>query len=115
MSAYPSQKSHRTNRRKLGRGQYPTGSGTSGVIATLSDATTVLTITFNKPVTVSGIIPIIVTGGAPTFVSQTIVSSTVVTQTFNATLVGHTVTLPTNAPNVSSYQGGGVGGVSATF
>lgn len=110
--AYPGAKVHRVSRRKLGRGQFPSA---TTLTAVLTDATTVLTITFNRPVVVTGTIPIVVTGGVPTFVSQTVVSPTVVTQTFSATLVGHTVTLPSNAANVSSYQGGSVAGVSASF
>jgi hypothetical protein len=111
MATYPGAKVHRVNRRKLGRGQYPTGGNISVV---LTDATTVLTMTFSAPVVVTGQIPVTVAGG-PTFVSQTVVSQTVVQQTWSATLVGHLVTFPANAANVSTYQGGKVAGTSITF
>lgn len=111
MASYPSQKKHAPSRRHLGRGQQVVS---NGVTAVLTDATTVLTITFARPVVVTGNIPVIVAGG-PTFVSQTVVSPTVVTQTWSATLVGHLVTLPGGAANVATYQGGQVVGTSATF
>jgi hypothetical protein len=111
MATYPGPKVHRTNRRKLGRGQFAAG---ASVTCTLSVATVTLTLTFSGPVVVTGIIPVS-TSGAQTFVSQTLVSSTVVTQTWSATLVGATLTLPSIPANVSTYQGGGVGGTSKTF
>jgi hypothetical protein len=109
--AFPGAKVHRVNRRKLGRGQYPASLGTTVV---LTDAVAVLTMTFARPVVVTGNIPVTVAGG-PTFVSQTVVSGTVVTQTWSATLVGHLVTFPSNAANVTTQQGGGVAGTSVTF
>jgi hypothetical protein len=109
--AYPGAKVHRVSRRKLGRGQYPTAPALTCV---LTDATTVLTLTFSSPVVVTGTIPVTVAGG-PTFVSQTVVNATTVTQTWSATLVGHTVTLPAAAANVTSTTGAKVAGVSATF
>jgi hypothetical protein len=111
MASYPGPKVHRVNRRKLGKGQYPT-SGT--VTPTLSLATTVLTITFSRPVLVSGIIPV-TNNGSLTISSQTVVSPTVVTQTMSATGVGHTFTLPPNPANVSVNPAGMVAGTSASF
>jgi hypothetical protein len=109
--SYPGAKVHRVSRRKLGRGQYPASTGTTVV---LTDATTLLTMTFARPVVVTGIIPVTVAGG-PTLVSQSVISSTIVTQTYTATLVGHLVTFPPNAANVTTQQGGGVAGTSVTF
>jgi hypothetical protein len=111
MASYPTSKVHRVNRRKLGKGQSPY---LTGISATLSASTVTLTITFATPVVVTGTIPVTVAGG-PTFVSQTVVNATTVTQTWSATLVGHTVTLPAGAANVASYQGQKVLGVAATF
>lgn len=109
--AFPGSKVHRVNRRKLGRGQYPTG-GT--ITVTLTNATVTLTMTFSAPVVVTGIIPV-TSNGVQTIVSQTVVSSTVVTQTWTATLVGALITFPSNAVNVSTYQGGGVAGTQKQF
>src|SRR5258708_7453523 len=106
MASYPTSKVHRISRRKLGKNQFPSN---NGVGVALTDVTVVLTMTFSRPVVVTGIIPVIITTGSiPTFVSQTIVSPNVVTQTFSATLVGHTVTVPGGAANVATYQGGQV-------
>lgn len=112
--AFPTAKVHRVSRRRLGRGQQSVASQGNSVAVAMTDAVAVLTLTFAKPVIVSGTIPVTVAGG-PTFVSQTVVSPTVVTQTWSATLVGHLVTLPGNAANVATYQGGGTIGTSATF
>lgn len=112
--AYPTPNVHRRGRRQLGRHQDASINGSNSVSVTPSVATTTLTLTFNKPVVVTGQIPVTVAGG-PTFVSQAIVSSTVITQVWSATLVGHTVTVPANAANVSSYQGGGTQGITASF
>jgi hypothetical protein len=112
--AYPGPKVHRVNRRKLGRGQYPNQYQPNGVSVVLTNPSAdVVTLTFNKPVTVTGIIPVTTSAGA--FVSQAIISSTVVQQTFSASQAAATVTVPGNAANVLSYQGGGVIGTSVTF
>jgi hypothetical protein len=109
--AYPTAKTHRISRRKLGRGQYPPS---SAIIPTLTTTgTTNLTITFNRPVVVTGVIPC--TSAGLTIVSQTVVSSTVVTQVWSAPIAAATVSIPPNAPNVSSYQGGAVAGATVTF
>ena len=114
MASYPGPKVHRVSRRKLGRGQYPNQYQSNGVHCTLSSTgTTNITLTFDKPVVVTGNIP--VTVATLTLVSQTIVSSTVVTQVWSANVATHLVTMPSNAANVASYQGGGVLGSTATF
>jgi hypothetical protein len=111
MASYPGPKVHRNNRRKLGRGQFV---GVPGVTVVVTDTGSVATLTFSRPVNVAGIIPVTVTGG-PTFVSQAVVSSTVVTQTFSAALSTHPYSIPSGAANVSSYQGGQLIGTAGTF
>jgi hypothetical protein len=109
--AYPTPKVHRPNRRKLGKGQYPT-SANVGVAVTSAASTA--TLTFSRPVVVTGPIPMFVAGG-PTFVSQTVVSPTVVTQVYSAALTTHAYGIASGAANVSTYQGGQVSGVAGTF
>lgn len=109
--SYPGAKVHRVSRRKLGRGQVPS---VPTFTVALSVATTTLTLTFSSPAVVTGVIPVTVAGG-PTFVSQTVVNQTTVTQTWSATLVGHTVTVPPAAANVTSSTGAKVAGISASF
>lgn len=111
MASYPTGKVHRRNRRGLGKGQ----SGYQALVTVaVTDTGSVATLTFSQPVVVSGQIPFTVAGG-PTFVSQAIVSPTVVTQTFSAALTTHTYALPSNAANVRTYQGGAVAGTAGTF
>lgn len=109
--AYPSGKTHRVSRRKLGRGQYPSSLGTTAVLS--STGTTNLTITFARPVVVTGTIP--TTVATRTLVSQTVVSPTVVTQVWSGTVATFLATLPPNPANVTTQQGGGVAGTSTQF
>ena len=109
--AYPGAKVHRVSRRKLGRGQYPPSLGTTVVLTTTG--TTNLTMTFARPVVVTGIIPVTSTG--LTIVSQTVVSPTVVTQVWSASIAAATMVFPSNAANVTTQQGGGVAGTTVTF
>jgi hypothetical protein len=109
--AYPGPKVHRTSRRKLGRGQYPTNNFV-GVTLTNPSADVVL-MTFASPVVVTGIIPLTTSSG--TFVSQTVLSATTVQQTFSASQAAATVSIPGNAANVATYQGGRVAGTTITF
>lgn len=108
--AFPGPKVHRVNRRKLGRGQFPT---TTAVACVITGASTTVTLTFARPVVVTGPIPMTV--ATLTFVSQTIVSPTIVTQTWSGTLTGHAWTLQAGAANVATFQGGQVMGSSGTF
>lgn len=108
--SYPSGKTHRINRRKLGRGQYPTPPGVT-VTAALSSET--VTLTFSQPVVVSGVIPLTVAGG--TLVSQTVTSQTTVQQLFTGTISSSTWSIPANCPQVASHQGGAVQAASGTF
>lgn len=109
--SYPGPKVHRPNRRKLGRGQFPTAIGVACVIT--STGTTNLTMTFARPVVVSGTIP--TTVATLTLVSQTIVSPTVVTQVWSGNVATHAYNLPAGATNVATYQGGPTLGTSGTF
>jgi hypothetical protein len=111
MASYPTAKVHRVSRRKLGRGQYPNGTNTN-VVLTNPSADVVL-MTFAIPVVVTGTIPLTTSAGA--FVSQTVVSATQVSQTFTVSQAAATVSVPPNAANVRTYQGGGVNGTAITF
>jgi hypothetical protein len=111
MATYPGPKVHRPSRRHLGKGQF---AGAIGVTCVVTDTGSTATLTFSRPVVVTGPIPLGVAGG-PTFVSQTVVSPTVVTQLYSAALTTHTYALPSGAANVASYQGGQVAGISGTF
>jgi hypothetical protein len=111
MASYPGPKVHRVSRRKLGRGQYPNSLGTTVVLT--NPSADVITMTFARPVVVTGVIPLTSSTGA--FVSQAVVSPTVVTQTWTTSQAAATVTFPSNAANVATYQGGGVAGTVITF
>lgn len=107
---FPSGKTHRINRRKLGRGQFPTATGVAVVITgTASTAT----LTFARPVVVTGPIPLSV--ATRTNSTQTVVSPTVVTILQSGTVTGLAFSLPSGAANVSTYQGGPVAGTTGTF
>lgn len=109
--AYPGPKVHRPSRRHLGRGQTPAGTGVSANVT--SSGTTNLTITFARPVVVTGTIP--TTVATLTLVSQTVVSPTVVTQVWSGNVATHAFVLPANAVNIATYQGGGNYGQTGTF
>lgn len=111
MASYPGPKVHRPARRRLGRGQYPAAMGV-GVVVT-STGTTNMTLTFARPVVVTGTIPSTV--ATRTLVSQTVVSPTVVTQVWSGNVTGLAYTVPSNATNVASFQGGPVIGASGAF
>lgn len=98
-------------RRKLGRNQYPTAAGVN--VAVSSTGTTNFTMTFARPVTVTGNIGSTV--ATRTLVSQTIVSPTVVTQVWSGNVAGLAFTVPAGDPNVGTYQGGRVTGAAGTF
>lgn len=108
--AFPGPKVHRMNRRKLGRGQFPTALGVT-VTATGTGSTAVLT--FSRPVVISGPIPITV--ATLTYVSQVINSPTQATVTMSGTVATHAWAIPAGIANVSTYQGGPVAGATGTF
>ena len=107
---FPTPKVHRQNRRKLGRGQYPS---TTGVTVAITGTASTATLTFARPVVVTGPIPLSVATVTP--VTQTIVSPTVVTILYSGTLATHAYTLPAGPANVATYQGGQVVGAAGTF
>lgn len=111
MAGYPGPKVHRPSRRKLGKGQYPTTNGVAVVVT--STGTTNVTLTFARPVVVTGTINDTV--ATRTLVSQTIVSPTVVTQVWSAAVTGLAYVVPGGAANVATYQGGQVLGAAGTF
>jgi hypothetical protein len=110
MASYPSGKVHRVNRRKLGRGQYPTAQAVT-VTAAGSGSTVVLT--FSRPVVVSG--PVSLTVATLTYVSQVINSPTQVTVTMSGTVATHAYTIAGPQPYVTAANGGTVAGTSGTF
>lgn len=103
--AYPTAKVHRSNRRKLGRGQYPA----SAIITTSGSwASTVLTMTFSDAVNVSGLIPLILTLG--TVSSQLVLSPTSVQFNISGAAGSQTATLPNNPANVMGQRGQPIAG-----
>ena len=111
--AYPGSKTHRSSRRRLGKGQHPQ---IPAAVLTPTFGTSTVTLTSSVPLVVSGTIPLTVTGtGAGTFISQSIVSPTVVTQTWStAFTTAMTVAMAANPANVQTAQGGGVAAFSVT-
>lgn len=111
MASFPGAKVHRVNRRRLGRGQFPTSLGTTVVVT--STGTTNATLTFARPVVVTGSIGMTV--ATLTLVSQTVVSPTVVTQVWSGNVTTHAYNLPSGDPHVATQQGGQVIGAAGTF
>ena len=110
MASFPGSKVHRVNRRKLGRGQHVQA---PNVAVTATVATTTITLTFSAPVVISGPIP--VTSSAGNLVSQTVVSSTVVTQLWSTSQAAATWALAAAAPEIRTYQGGTNAAAGGTF
>jgi hypothetical protein len=107
---YPGPKIHYPSRRHLGRGQFPTATGV-GVFVTFSASTA--TLTFARPIIVTGLLPLVVTGLSP--LTQTVVSPTVVTILFSGPLTGLTYLLPSGTYHATTYQGGPIEGTYGTF
>ena len=110
MASFPNNKVHRSDRRKLGRGQSVPRPST-GVVATASTDTVVLT--FSAPVIVSGPTALIV--GTLTQVSTTQISPTVVHVLMSGAVASHAYNLPAGDPAISNFQGGSNAGTSGTF
>ena len=110
MASFPSGKTHRVSRRKLGRGQFASA---TGVTCAITGTASTMTLTFSRPVVVTGNIP--ATLATRTLVTQTVVSPTVVTQLMSGAITGLAYALPSNPANVLSYQGGPVAGIGGTF
>lgn len=97
-------------RRKLGHGQYPL---VPAVNASLAPSGSTVVVTFDRPVSVSGPLPLTV--ATRTYVSQTVDSPTQVTVTFSNTVATKAYSYPANDTAVRSYQGGTVAAIAGTF
>lgn len=110
MASFPSAKVHRVNRRKLGRGQYP--SIPSAVLTvTLPSSTTVL-ISSSVPLVYLPNIPLTITGGGPV-TAQNQISQTDVELTLTGAGTGEDWSVPSNIG--TTFQGGGTAAASGTF
>lgn len=109
MASFPSAKVHRVDRRKLGRGQFPSRPGAT---VTATGSVDTATLTFSVPVVVQGSINMPLAGRS--IVSQTVVSPTVVHILYDGAVSGLTWAFPADAP-VRTFQGGGVAAASGTF
>lgn len=111
MASFPGAKVHRTSRRKLGRGQHVQP---PAAVASLVGADDVVTITFNVPVVVNGLIPLSIAGisGVPV---QAVVDAQTVTQTYGESVAGNAWVLPGGGQSVFTFQGGTLAPASGTF
>jgi hypothetical protein len=107
---YPGPKIHYPSRRHLGRGQFPTA---IGVAVTITFSGSTATLTFARPIVVTGVLPLTVTG--LTLVTQTVVSPTVVTQLFSGPLINLTYLLTSGTKAAQTNQGGPIEGTYGTF
>jgi hypothetical protein len=110
VASFPNSKVHRSSRRKLGKNQHVQ---VPAAVITPTVATTVITLTFSLPMVISGTLP--VTSNTGTFVSQAVVSSTVVTQTWSVSQASAEVAMAANPPTARTNQGGGVAAFAITF
>lgn len=101
---------HKRNQRRLGRGQYPL---LAPVTITATGSGSTASLTFSKPVVVSGALPLTV--GTLTFVSQNIVSPTLTVVTMSAAVTGLAYALPAGTPNVRGFQGEENAALAGTF
>lgn len=108
--AFPGNKVHRSNRRRLSAGQGPFP---APVTVTLSASGSTVIVTFSRPVNISGNLGMTV--ASLTFVSQVVNSPTQVTVTYSGAIATHLATFLNNDPAVSSYQGGPVLGTVNQF
>lgn len=111
MAQFTTNPIHRRNRRRLSRTD--SGLAASANVAVTSTGTTNATLTFDRPVVVTGTIGMTV--ATLTLVSQTIVSQTVVTQVWSGNVATHAYNVPAGDPNVATYQGGRLNGKAGTF
>lgn len=107
---FPGPKVHRIGRRRLSRGQFPRATGATVSATALVDT---VTLTFSRPVVVTGLIPFLVVGR--TVLSQTTISPTIVQIVFSGPLGGLAYSLISAPDNVITYQGGPIAGTSGTF
>lgn len=107
---FPSGKTHYPSRRHLGRGQYPAA---EAVTVTVTASGSTATITYSRPVVVTGTVPLTVVG--TTVVSQAVVSPTVVQQLFAAPLTNQSWAYTAGTIGASTYQGGPIRGAIGYF
>lgn len=111
MASFPGAKVHRRSRRQLGRGQsIPTPPLTFVMTSSGDDAI----LTFSVPVVVRGAIDLHVSGGL-NYVSQTVVSPTVIHQTYDAAVATKTWSVTAGDAGAASFQGGVLAAASGTF
>ena len=110
MASFPGAKTHRVKRTKLSKGQHVQ---IPPVTITATASTTTITLTFSVPVIISGNIPLASSTG--TFVSQTVVSSTEVQQTWSAAQTTATWSIAANCGAITTFQGGGNAPAGGTF
>lgn len=109
--SFPAAKTLRRNRRKLGKWQQTAVPPIIGVLT--SPTAAVIRITFDRPVNVTGNLAVTIPGR--TFVSQSIISPTVIQQTFSGTVTTRTYTWATFDPAISDAFGGRLAGASGTI
>jgi hypothetical protein len=108
--AFPNQKHHRTNRRALGRNTQLPIPPASVVVTSAAD---VVTITYSKPVVVSGPVALTVATLSGGVTAQT--SPTTATVTFTSAVSTKAWTYEGGDPNVAATDGGQVAGATGTF
>ncbi len=110
MASFPGSKVHRVSRRQLGKGQHVK---IAPVTITATASTTTITLTFSVPVIISGNIPLVSSTGE--FVSQTVVSPTVVQQVWSTSQAAATWSIAGGVPQIATFQGGGNAPAGGTF
>lgn len=108
--SYPGPKVHRVSRRKLGRGQAHVA---ASVGCTITGATPVVTLTFDRPVVVSG--PVQFSCGTLTIAAQSTPNPTTVLLTMSGPITGLAYSLQGPQDNIRTAQGGNVAGTTGTF
>jgi hypothetical protein len=112
--AFPGPKVHRLNRRKLGRGQYPSALGTQ---VTAAPSTNSVILTFARPVLYGGAAGggLALTVGGRSVISATQNTPTQITVLMNGTVATLAWNFPGGQTNIRTQQGGTVDGASGTF
>ena len=108
--SFPSGKTHRPSRRKIGRAQFRPVPAIN-VVATV--ATTLVTLTYSGPVIANGMPPITVAGVTNLEWTQT--AANIVTVTLSATGATAAYTYAGGSANVVGTNGGQVAPTSGTF
>ena len=114
MASFPTPNVHRRSRRKLGRGQYPQ---LPSAVALPTEDTADVIIDFDQPVVVFGAVDLHltrITPAVPALLTQVVMSTTQVVQTYASTVVGCDWALGPDAA-VRTHAGGGLAAASGTF